>query len=214
MTLIIVAICLFFIATNVVKSPQSYLFSIISIILAVTIHEAAHAWSADELGDPTARLMGRKTLNPLAHLDPVGSILFIVAGFGWGKPVPVDPFNLKDDKDEALVSLAGPVSNLLFAGVVGILYHFIPSMPMQLALFFYTLALINVSLAVFNLLPIPPLDGSKLYRAILPKGFLPVWEFLDQYGMYILLFMFLSGTSLFGRFLSPIVQKIMTVLGF
>jgi Zn-dependent protease len=215
LNLVLIVICLVFVAQKVIADPRYASFSLLAIVIAVTVHECAHAWSADALGDPTARLLGRKTLNPLSHLDPIGSLLFVAVGFGWGKPVPVDPFNLRDEhKDHALISLAGPASNLLVAALVGVIYRFVPVSNDLFAYFLQVLAGVNVSLAVFNLLPIPPLDGSKIYRAVLPKSFLPLWQFLDEFGVYILLFMFITGNSIFGNLLRPIVSNIMNLLGF
>jgi Zn-dependent protease len=196
------------------NDPLLTLIFLACIVITVTVHEFAHAWAADELGDPTARLLGRKSLDPRKHLDPWGSLLFILAGFGWGKPVPVDSFNLREEaKDNALIALAGPASNLLIAALLGTIYRFggaeVPVLGEVLLLF----GNLNVYLAVFNLLPIPPLDGSKLYRAVLPSGFDPIWRFLDQFGIYILLFMFLSGSSLFG-FLRPMAAWLMNLFGF
>ncbi len=193
-------------------NPLGLLFFLSSIIIAVTVHEFAHAWSADKLGDPTARLLGRKTLDPRKHLDPMGSLLFLIAGFGWGKPVPVDTFNLKDGmKDNALIALAGPVSNLFMATVVSIIYRISPS---EISSFLYLFAYLNVTLAIFNLLPIPPLDGSKIYRAVLPEGLAPFWDFMDKYGALLLLFLFITGNSIIGNTIGPVISTIMRYLGF
>jgi len=198
------------------NDPLTVLLFLACVVVAVTVHEFAHAWAADKLGDPTARLLGRKTLDPRKHLDPWGSVLFLLAGFGWGKPVPVDSFNLRDEvKDNALIALAGPAINLLMAAVAGTIFRFAinPIDPGIFGGFLLLFGHLNVYLAVFNLLPIPPLDGSKLYRAVLPKSLTPLWMFLDQYGVYILLFFFLTGSSAFG-FLSPIADGLMRIFGF
>jgi len=195
-----------------IHNPVEVFLFLISVVVAVTFHEFAHAWAADRLGDPTARLLGRKSLHPAKHLDPWGSLLFLVVGFGWGKPVPVDSFNLRDaQKDNALIALAGPVSNLFLAGIAGIIHFFIPH---SLDLFLFTFAVVNVSLAVFNLLPIPPLDGSRLYRAVFPQVLLPLWEFLDQFGLYILLFLIVFDSNFFSQLLQPILFQILRLLGF
>ncbi len=198
-----------------IQDPWNVFFFLASVVIAVTVHEFAHAWSADRLGDPTARLLGRKSLNPAKHLDPWGSLLFLVVGFGWGKPVPVDSFNLRDEgKDNALIALAGPASNILLASIAGVLNQILPTNDPHVAFALFQFASINVYLALFNLLPIPPLDGSKLYRAILPDSFMPVWRFLDQYGFMILLLIILSGANIFSGFLGPISIIILEALGF
>lgn len=200
---------------RLLNDPINVVLFLASIIVAVTVHEFAHAWAADRLGDPTARLLGRKSLDPRKHLDLWGSLLFLTVGFGWGKPVPVDTFNLRDEhKDHALIALAGPVSNIILAAVAGILFQLGLSPDPHWRFFLIQFAAIQVSLAVFNLLPIPPLDGSKLYRAILPSSFLPVWQFLDNYGVYILLISFITGMNLFSWFVGPLSTSILKLLGF
>ncbi len=197
------------------RDPIEVIYLLAAIVIAVTVHEFSHAWASDELGDPTARLLGRKSLDPRKHLDMWGSIMFLLAGFGWGKPVPVDSFNLRDEeKDNALIALAGPVSNLLVALVAGTIYRFLPGNTGIFGLLLYLFGSINVSLAVFNLLPIPPLDGSKIYRAVLPSSFKPVWQFLDQYGVFILLFIVISGSSIISNTIGPAITMIMRILGF
>lgn len=200
---------------RLLSDPTEMIIFLATIVLAVTVHEFAHAWSADELGDPTARLLGRKSLDPRKHLDLWGSVMFLLAGFGWGKPVPVDSFNLRDEaKDNALIALAGPVSNIIVALVAGTIYRFLPGDNGLLGSILYLVGYINVSLAIFNLLPIPPLDGSKIYRAILPSSFMPVWQFLDQYGVLILLFLVVSGSGIISSVIGPTIQFVMSGLGF
>jgi Zn-dependent protease len=196
--------------------PRLFVFFLATIVAAVTVHEAAHAWAANRLGDPTARLLGRISLNPSRHLDPLGSILFLVAGFGWGKPVPVDSFNLREQiKDNALIALAGPLSNVLMAAIAGGIYQLSQGMLPQIgAIGLELFAFINVSLAVFNLLPIPPLDGSKIYRVILPEVFAPIWEFLDRYGFYVLLIIFLTGSELIRSVTRPMMNALLNLVGF
>ena len=148
-----------------------YLPSVFVVLLCLPIHEFAHAFTADKLGDPTPRRAGRLTLNPLAHLDVFGTIALLIVHFGWAKPVPVNPFNLRDRKGGmAIVAIAGPVSNLIlcliFAGITRLLM-LIPSDSVWLnvtVLVVYYIAYINLALALFNLLPIPPLDGSKVLK--------------------------------------------------
>lgn len=171
----------------------------ITLLIAFTIHELAHAVSADYLGDDTAKRRGRVTLNPLAHLDPIGTFMLLVAGFGWAKPVPVNPMNLRGNPrtSMAIVALAGPVSNLLLASLAVIPFRLnlvnivgaftssgvLPSLPFLLFEFVW----INIILAVFNMIPIPPLDGYKILYALLPDELAFRLEPLEQYGFLILL---------------------------
>lgn len=177
---------------------------IIILIFSVVIHEVSHGVVANHLGDPTARLSGRLTLNPIPHLDPIGSILvpgllvlfsqlsggggFII---GWAKPVPVNTFNLRNQRwGPALVSLAGPASNLAVAFVFGMLLRFAPPgiLTPQLFLALSSVAYLNLLLAVFNLLPIPPLDGSHLFLALAPRSVAAaIQPVMAQYGLLILL---------------------------
>ncbi|ABO49666.1 peptidase M50 [Desulforamulus reducens MI-1] len=169
------------------------------ILFALTLHEYAHAYVAYRLGDKTAYYEGRLTANPLRHLDPLGTLLLFIAGFGWAKPVPVNPFYFDDrKKGMMLVSLAGPATNLLLALVAAVVFGLMkPSgwLFFMLSYFIY----INVLLAVFNFLPIPPLDGSKILAGILPGR--QEWLYqLERYGTAILLVLIIFG------FLSPILQ--------
>lgn len=173
----------------------------------MTIHEFSHSLVADRLGDPTPRANGRLTLNPLAHLDPLGTLMLIFAGIGWGKPVPIDPYNLRHPKrDELLISLSGPLSNLILAAILS-LFH-LPILQI--------LIVINVSLAVFNLLPIPPLDGSKIFLNLLPDDQSQEWQqAFSQYGyllLAILLFLPIGGSNLIGLIISPIIKLILQFL--
>lgn len=198
------------------QEPRLFVFFLATVVAAVTVHEAAHAWVANQLGDPTARLLGRISLNPSRHLDALGSILFLVAGFGWGKPVPVDSFNLREPiKDNAIIALAGPLSNVLMAAIAGGIYQLSQGLMPQIgAVGLEIFAFINISLAVFNLLPIPPLDGSKIYRVILPEVFAPLWDFLDRYGFYVLLIIFLTGSELIRSVTRPIMNALLNLVGF
>ena len=153
-----------------------YLTMAVVVVTALPVHEAAHGWVADRLGDRTARNAGRLTLNPLAHLDLFGSLALLLFGFGWAKPVPVNPSQMRKPKSGlVLTALAGPASNILMAGIVMILFkvylNFAPVGTASGVVFgqiIYTVLQTNLTLAVFNLLPVPPLDGSTLLTALLP----------------------------------------------
>lgn len=192
-------------------------FSVIALIFSVVIHEVAHGAVANSLGDPTAKFSGRLTLNPLKHLDWVGSFLvpaFLLAVgspfvFGWAKPVPINPFNFRDKKwGDAKVAVAGAAANFALALVFGLILRFWPEISNPVSAGFYTLAqsvvLINLVLAVFNLIPIPPLDGSHILFAFLPASQQDFKIFLQRYGFIFLLIII--------YFLSPIVDPIITFL--
>jgi Zn-dependent protease len=149
-------------------------FYLLALVISISVHEFAHAWSAYELGDATARNQGRLTLNPVAHFDPLGAlmILFMAVsgwGIGWGKPVPVNPRNLRTEPrlGMGLTSAAGPFSNLVLAALAAIPLRLGWAMPLQVATFFFVLVIVNVSLALFNLIPLPPLDGYGVLQGLL-----------------------------------------------
>ena len=147
---------------NLLSNPLLFVGYIIALLVAITIHEFAHAYLANAYGDPTAKMMGRVSLNPFVHLDLYGTIFLLLAGFGWGKPVMVNPNNCKNPKfDNLTVSLAGPISNLLLAVILGLVYRFF-DLPAYLEFFIFLIIFFNLTLMIFNLIPIPPLDGSKI----------------------------------------------------
>jgi len=181
------------------------LFFLIVIIPSAIFHEYAHAWAADQLGDPTARYAGRLSLNPKVHVDKWGTLLmplillFVTGGkflFAYAKPVPYNPYNLKNQKwGPALVAVAGPVANLLLAFTFGLIIRFFPLSTSILSLL-HLVVYANVLLAVFNLVPIPPLDGSKILYAVLPDSMWQVKEFLQKYSLFILFFFIFFGFKL------------------
>lgn len=194
--------------------PITILFFIIVLLLSVVIHEVSHGFTAWKLGDPTAKMMGRLTLNPIKHLDPVGSllvpaVLLLISAatgsgfiFGWAKPVPFNPYNLRDQRwGSAKVALAGPASNFILAFLFGALIRFLPPEILTASLinFFGIIVFLNIVLGVFNLVPIPPLDGSKILFSIFPS--FELQRLLEQYGLILLLVFLLF----FIQILSPII---------
>ena len=162
---------------NILGLLSSLLIRVIVVLLAISVHEAAHGFMAYKLGDYTAKRMGRISINPLRHLDPIGALCMLVFGFGWAQPVMVNPYNFKKPKrDMALVSLAGPVSNFIMAFIGVALFKLLAICQLPNNFFFElafsflrSFALLNIGLGVFNLLPIPPLDGSKIFLPLLPE---------------------------------------------
>ncbi|HSD98804.1 MAG TPA: site-2 protease family protein [Patescibacteria group bacterium] len=201
------------------------IFTLPILLYSAILHEIAHGLIADRLGDPTARLSGRLTLNPIKHIDPFMTILLplllIFSGssviFGGAKPVPIDPYNLKDGKkDIALVALAGPLTNMILAAFAALLYHgffFLPSsfflFPF-LNIFLQVTITINLYLAIFNLLPIPPLDGSKVFALILPDGIADSYLSIGTIGV-VILFLLLSF-PVAGFYLPDFMQHIYILL--
>lgn len=174
------------------SSITSIIATLLAVLLAITFHETAHGFMAYKLGDPTAKNQGRLTLNPLAHLDPVGALMMFIAGFGWAKPVPVNPFFFNGDRTKGmmLVSVAGPVTNLLLSFIAYFIYAagggFV-TVPF-LNVFLTQMIVLNIYLAIFNLIPVPPLDGSKILAGFLPRA--AAYKYLttvEQYGFIILL---------------------------
>ncbi|MDH4227652.1 MAG: site-2 protease family protein [Deltaproteobacteria bacterium] len=187
---------------------EQLLLSVPPILISLTVHEAAHAYTAMRFGDPTAAMLGRVTLNPIKHLDPIGTLMIFFSGFiGWAKPVPVNPRLMgHPSRDLMLVSLAGPASNIMLACVGIIVFRavmFIPGvtgvMPgevsFQLISMLQMLVFINVSLAVFNMLPIHPLDGSKILEHFLPYSAASTFSRIEPYGMFILIAVVVSGVT-------------------
>lgn len=196
-------------------NPISFFIWFFALLVAVSVHEFSHALMADRLGDPTPRVNGRLTLNPLAHLDPIGTLLLLLTRFGWGKPVPIDPYNLENPRrDAALISLAGPASNLIFATLLSLILKFL-LISQFLSFLISPIIFLNVALAIFNLLPIPPLDGSKILFGFLPEEMAIQWEeFLAQYGLLLILFLLFpfSGRSLVAYLILPVINFLLEIL--
>lgn len=200
-------------------------FFIVALIIAITIHEFAHAWMATRLGDPTAKLSGRLTLNPLSHLDPLGTIMLFLAGFGWGRPVPYNPNFIRSGAwGEVSVALAGPISNVIVAFLFALpgriyLWQIGVSPDGNLFRFLAVVVTINVLLATFNLLPIPPLDGSKLLYLILDKlsfGKIDLMAF-ERIGPMILLGIIFAervfNINIIFKILEPVIFVINWIVG-
>ncbi|MBU1032389.1 MAG: site-2 protease family protein [Patescibacteria group bacterium] len=205
------------------QEPILFVVWILAILVALTIHEFSHAWAGTILGDNTAKRMGRFTLNPLSHIDPVGLLILITIGFGWGKPVPFNPYNLRKKKwGPALVALAGPAMNLVGALILGLILRIIfPFLgPGNLLIQFLSLSVfLNVALLLFNLIPLPPLDGSKLLLVILSDHkYEHIRTFLENRGPLILLGLIFGdmilNLNIFGGLFSIIMGLASLIVGF
>ncbi len=207
--------------------PSTLISHLIVLVIAFSFHEFAHAWTANYFGDPTPKMNGRLTLNPLAHLDPIGALLLLVAGFGWAKPVPINPYALQKRSSSAVmwVSLAGPASNLLMAIVAALPFrfgilsltdafiaiqtrsvHILPTIP-QIA---YIFIQINLLLMLFNLIPIAPLDGEKIVEYFFPPSWLQVLETIRPYGPILLMAIVFLGVLSY--IINPPLSLLMRIL--
>ena len=201
---------------------DTIIYRIPALLFAITIHEYAHAQCAESMGDPTPRLMGRLTFNPMAHLDPIGAILLVVAGFGWAKPVAINTNNFRNRREGTIkVSLAGPGANLFLCFLAALLSAVMNKFGLishGVYEFLLWIQLYNVWFAFFNLIPIPPLDGSLLLSELLPAK--QSWQFndiVDRYGFYILIALVFSGIT--GMIINPlangylfIIQRILSII--
>jgi len=203
------------------SSPMEIMILLPALILALTVHELCHGLSAYALGDATAKRDGRLSLNPIKHIDPIGMLFILIVGFGWAKPVMVTPSNLKNPKvDMALIALSGPLSNFVLSFVALLitfpLITYIPNFPVTVANAMITFSRINVVLGIFNLIPIPPLDGSKVIAGILPESVYKALPPVGGFGMLILLVLMITGVTanilfpmvdaVFGAFISAVIS--------
>ena len=223
---------LFAVLDQLRSEPTHAVFTLLgftlAVVAAITVHEFSHALSANLLGDDTAKSKGRLTLNPLAHLDPAGTVMIVVVGFGWGRPTPVNParFGKRMRSGMAMVSFAGPISNVVVAslaaipvkigllspGIVG--FSLFGGEPSEFwAYLLGSLIFINILLAAFNLIPVAPLDGFKVVQGLLPRDLALQWSQLERWGPLILMVLILSGFILpTGSLLVPIMKPLVNVL--
>lgn len=222
---VVIAIMVFMTLANYINNPGALfglLASIPGVLIAITFHEFAHGFVAYKLGDNTAKNEGRLSLNPLDHLDPIGSLMLLFAGFGWGKPVHVNPRNytrkISMEKGEAIVSAAGPIMNFLLAIIFTLIYYAIYKFAgsqllsstvggIIMLLISYTIS-INIGLGVFNLIPLPPLDGSKIIMPFLPYK-AKEW-FINNEQLFSLIFVVLWITGIAGNIISPVINLVTT----
>ncbi len=208
------------------QSPANIVSAIVTLLIAFTFHEFAHAWTATRFGDDTPRLFGRLTLNPLSHLDIMGSLMLVMTGFGWAKPVPINPQKIRQHSSSGLmlVAISGPLANFFLAFLAAIplrfgwlqptnaRFDFLPT-PYNFTLYFL---FINLSLMIFNLLPLPPLDGEEILLFLLPPEWERKWETFRPYGPYLLIFFLLIGPmigfSLVDTVLSPLIVGLAKIL--
>ncbi|NIA21505.1 MAG: site-2 protease family protein [Anaerolineaceae bacterium] len=193
-------------------SPESIFIRVIPALIGLVVHEYMHAYTALRCGDPTARNMGRLTFNPKAHLDPIGTILIVLVGFGWAKPVPINPYNFRHPgRDDMLVSFAGPASNFVLGILFALLLRTLLLLPIDfsgryaggLLDMVYWGAMINFLLGIFNLLPIAPLDGHHILRELLPYEARERYMQLNRFGPLIIIALFIFGGGIFRLMLVP-----------
>ena len=206
---------IFYVIDNLISEPVVTILSLLAfcgaLVICITIHEFSHAFAASTLGDKTARRMGRLTLNPKAHLDPLGTLLIFFAGFGWGKPTPVNPYNVHRGPriGMTVIALAGPASNLFLALVCTVLLKLLIPDVTLIKVFTYHLIHWNLVLAVFNMMPLAPLDGFKFLIGVVPVNLTDHIQNTERFGPFILLAIVFSdsilGTAILSRTISPVV---------
>jgi len=193
-------------------SPILFIVQAVCLVLSLTVHEFAHAYAAHKLGDDTAKYLGRLSLSPAKHLDPLGTLLLLTLGFGWGKPVPFNPNNLKRPREGgAIISFAGPLSNLILSVFFAILHNLVGNSLGVISLFFYFMVYYNLLLAFFNLLPFHPLDGFKVVFGSLPRNLALQWMQMEQFGLLILIVLLVTRST--SIILSPLLDISMKILG-
>mgnify|MGYP001455990824 FL=1 len=196
------------ILNNIVGSLQAMIYTLPALLITITLHELAHGYTAYKLGDPTAKSAGRLTLNPIKHIDPMGLLCLFILRFGWAKPVPYNPNYFKNRrKGTFLVSLAGPLTNIILGLISLIAMFLLNSTGTTAYLFFELLFIYNVSFAVFNLIPVPPLDGSKIVASILPGKLEEMFWKVEKYGYVVLLI--LIFTNVLDYILNPAIEFMM-----
>lgn len=201
-------------------NPLLFVIFIISLLVAIAIHEFSHAYMADYLGDPTPRLQGRLKLDPRVHVDNIGMLFLLFFGFGWGKPVEFDPYNLKNPrKDAALISIAGPISNFILAILLSIVLRLLIFFQLNIittigAFILFPMIQMNIVLGAFNLLPIHPLDGFKIVGGFLSEEKAREWYSLQRYGMLFLLLLIIpfGGSSMLNGILRPVISFFVNLL--
>lgn len=206
--------------------PQFFVTILVTFVIAITVHEFMHAWTAWMLGDDTARLLGRISLNPVVHFDPIGALMFLfialgLPGLAWGRPVPVNDYRLRPvgkfgrQGSMALVALAGPASNLVLGAFAAGLLHVAALTGQRLGAaeeFLWIFMLVNFSLVAFNMIPLPPLDGSRILAAILPPFWRPVLAPLERFGIPILFLVLVFGRGLGGSIIGGITEPVRQLL--
>lgn len=193
-----------------IKDPPAFLILSVLLLYSVIFHELAHGWVANKMGDPTAKWLGRLTLNPLKHLDPIGTLMLLIIGFGWAKPVPVNLENIPAEKRRKgilLVSAAGITANIILAFIALLLLRLVsPESSGRVEQILYLLAHINIILAAFNLIPIPPLDGSRILTSFAPQSFARVLDQLEPFGFFIVIGLLYLG------FLDPVINLFQNII--